>query len=87
MRASEERRISRPQSIGVTVSETIPETRMAKVRVSANSRRKRPMIPPRKISGMKAATRDRLIEITVKPICREPLSAARRGRMPASRLR
>ena len=64
------------QSIGVTVSDTIIETMMAKVRVSENSRNRRPGMPPMNRSGMKAAIRDTLIETMVKPICPVPASAA-----------
>ena len=37
-----------------------------------------------KISGMKTATREMLIDITVKPIWRAPISAACSGGMPRS---
>ena len=37
-----------------------------------------------KISGMNTATREMLIDITVKPICRAPTSAACNGGMPCS---
>ena len=40
------------------------------------------MMPPMKISGMNTATSEMLIDITVKPICREPISAARIGSTP-----
>ena len=40
-----------------------------------------------KISGVKAAISDRLIDSTVKPICLAPSSAAGYGAMPRSRLR
>ena len=49
---------------------------MAKVRVSENSRNSRPTMPSMKISGVKAAISDRLIDSTVKPICLAPSSAA-----------
>lgn len=58
------------------VSDTTVETTMAKVRVTENSRNSRPTMPSMKISGVKAATSDRLIESTVKPICLAPSSAA-----------
>ncbi len=64
------------QIIGVIVSDTTVETAIAKVSVSENSRSRRPTIPSMKISGVKAATSDRLIESTVKPICLAPSSAA-----------
>ena len=75
------------QIIGVTVSETTVDTTMAKVSVSENSRSSRPTIPSMKISGVKAAISDRLIDSTVKPICLAPSSAAASGAMPCSRLR
>ena len=49
---------------------------MAKVSVSENSRSSRPTMPSMKISGVKAAISDRLIDSTVKPICLAPSSAA-----------
>ncbi len=75
------------QTIGVRVSDTTVDTTTAKVRVSENSRKKAPMMPPMKMSGTKAATSDRLIDTTVKPICFEPSSAARIGGTPRSMLR
>ena len=62
--------------MGVKVSETMPETRTAKLKVTANSWNKRPTSPPMNRSGMKTATSEVLMEITVKPICLAPLSAA-----------
>ena len=79
--------MKRPQIMGVTVRDTKAEARMAKVSVSENSRNMRPMIPGMKSSGMKAAINDRLMEMTVNPICRAPISAARIGLTPASMLR
>ena len=75
------------QIIGVTVSDTKVEITIAKVSVSENSRNTRPTTPSMNSSGMNAAISDRLIEITVKPICRAPSSAARIGEWPFSRLR
>ncbi len=54
------------------------------VSVIANSWNSRPRMPPMKISGMNTATSDRLIDTTVKPICREPISAACIGGTPRS---
>ena len=42
----------------------------------ANSRKSRPRIPPIKRTGIKTATNDTVIETIVKPISREPFSAA-----------
>ena len=53
--------------------------------VTANSRNSRPTLPAMSRIGMKTATSDVLIESTVKPISREPLSAACSGGSPASR--
>ena len=75
------------QIIGVTDSDTTVETTIAKASVTENSRNSRPTMPPMNSSGMNAAISDRLIETTVKPICRAPSSAACIGDMPASRLR
>ena len=75
------------QIIGVTVSDTTVETAIAKASVTENSRKTRPTTPVMNKSGMKAATSDMLIEITVKPIWRAPSIAACIGVMPFSRLR
>ncbi len=69
------------------VSDTSVETTIAKVSVSENSRSSLPTMPSMKISGVKAAISDRLIDSTVKPICFAPSCAAWKGRMPCSRLR
>ena len=74
--ARRRRRMKRAQIIGVTVSDTTVDTTIAKASVSENSRNRRPTMPPMNRSGMKAAISDRLIEMTVKPICRAPSSAA-----------
>ena len=42
------------------------------------------MIPPISNSGMNTATSEMLIDSTVKPISREPVSAASSGAMPSS---
>ena len=55
--------------------------------VTANSRNRRPTMPPMKSSGMKTAMSERLIESTVKPISREPCSVASSGLIPSSRWR
>ena len=61
-----------------------PETRMARLTVTANSWNSRPISPPMNSSGMNTATSEVLIEITVKPICRAPLKAACIGASPCS---
>ena len=50
----------------------------------ANSRNSLPRIPLRKSTGIKTATSDTVIEIIVKPISREPFSAASIAPSPAS---
>ena len=58
--------------MGVVVSETTIETRMAAERVTANSRNSRPMMPPISSIGMNTAISEMLMESTVKPIPRHP---------------
>ena len=70
--------------IGVAVSDTSIDTRIAEDNTTANSRNKRPTTPPINRIGMNTATSDRLIDTTVKPISRAPFSAASRGAMPCS---
>ena len=50
------------------------------VTVTANSRSRRPTMPPISSSGINTATSDRLIETMVNPISPAPLIAASRGR-------
>ena len=52
--------------------------------VTANSRNTRPTMPPISSTGMNTAMRAKVIEMMVKPISAEPLSAASNGRMPPS---
>ncbi len=73
--------------MGVRVIETIPEIRMAVQMVTANSRNKRPRMPAMKRIGMNTAASDRVMETIVKPISREPLSAASYGFSPFSMCR
>ena len=61
-----------------------PDTRMARLTVTANSWNSRPIRPPMNSNGMNTATSDALMEITVKPICRAPLKAACIGESPRS---
>ena len=70
--------------IGVVVSETTSEIRMAADNTMANSWNKRPSTPPISNIGMNTAISDRLMEMTVKPISREPVSAACQGEAPRS---
>ena len=71
--------------MGVVVSDTSSETAMATLRVTANSRKSLPTIPPINRIGMKTAISEVLIESTVKPISREPFIAASKGFIPSSR--
>ncbi len=75
---------SRAHIIGVRVSETMAETTTEMVSTIANSRKSRPTMPVMKRSGMKTAMSETLSEMTVKPICRAPLSAASIGASPIS---
>ena len=68
--------------MGVVVSETTMETRMAIERVTANSRNRRPTMPPMSRMGMNTAISEMLMEKTVKPISCAPWSAAVKGVMP-----
>src|SRR5258708_39127970 len=71
--------------MGVVVREMTMETRMAVERVMANSRKRRPTIPPMRSKGMKTAISEMLMVKTVKPISFAPLRVAAEGSMPASR--
>ena len=73
--------------MGVSVSETNPETRIATAMVTANSWNSRPMSPPSSSTGMNTATSDSVIEMTVKLISRLPLIAASMTDSPCSRWR
>jgi len=57
---------------------------MATDRVTANSWNSRPTMPPMNSTGRNTATSDRLIDSTVKPTSRAPLSAAASGVRPSS---
>ena len=65
--------------IGVVVSETTSETPIATDRVTANSRNRRPTMPPISSSGMNTATSETLMLTTVKPISCAPRRAACNG--------
>ncbi|MNS98511.1 hypothetical protein D3C72_1328810 [compost metagenome] len=74
----------RAHIIGVRVSETTSEIRIATARVMANSRNSRPTTSAMNSSGISTAISDRVREIRVKPICLAPLSAACIGLSPSS---
>ena len=71
--------MKREHIIGASVSDTSAETTIEAVTVSANSRNSRPMMPLMSRSGMNTAISEQEIDTTVKPISREPLSAAVNG--------
>ena len=74
----------REHIIGLKVSDTMAETKIVKVTVTANSRNSRPTMPPMNKSGINTATSEMLIEMMVKPISPAPLKAACSGLMPSS---
>src|SRR5882762_4955120 len=65
--------------IGVVVSETSSETRMATDKVTANSRNSRPTMPPMRRMGVNTATSETLTERTVNPIARALQGRLHRG--------
>ncbi len=70
--------------MGDRVNDTNADTAIVIVTVTANSRNSRPMMPPISSSGMNTATSEMLMDMMVKPISFEPLSAASRGGNPSS---
>ena len=68
----------------MSVSETKPEVMIATAMVTANSRNTRPTMPPISSTGMNTAISEKVIDTMVKPISRDPFSAASNGRMPPS---
>ncbi len=77
----------RLQSMGVSVTETTPEIRMATQIVTENSRNSRPSTPPMKRTGMNTAASDSVIDTIVNPISRDPTSDAVSGSSPISTCR
>ena len=73
--------------VGESVNATNADTTMVIVKVMANSRNSRPMMPPISSSGMNTATSEMLMERMVKPISPAPLSVASSGDKPASMCR
>ena len=67
-----------------SVSDTSAETAIEAVTVRANSRNRRPMMPPISSKGMNTAISEQEIDRTVKPISLEPLIAASNGEAPSS---
>ena len=72
-------------SMGVVVSDTRNETAMATLRVTANSRKSLPTMPPMSRMGINTAIKEVLMERTVNPISFEPFIAASKGFIPISR--
>ena len=70
--------------MGVSVSETTAEIRMATASVIANSWNRRPTTSPMNSSGISTAISETVSEMMVKPICLAPLSAASSGASPFS---
>ena len=62
--------------IGVVLSDTTSDTRMATESVMANSRKRRPTSPPIIRIGIKTAIRETLMDKTVKPTSCAPFKAA-----------
>jgi len=75
---------TREHSIGVSVSDTMPEMRMATEMTTPNCANMRPTTPPMNRTGMNTATSEMVMEMMVKPTSREPTSAAWKGSMPSS---
>ena len=65
--------------MGVRVTDTTPEIKMATVMVTANSLNRRPKTPPRKSTGMNTAASDSVMLTMVKPISAEPACDAASG--------
>src|ERR1700722_7292546 len=73
--------------IGVSVNAMMPDMTMATLTVTANSRNRRPMMPPMNSSGMNTAISENVIDTMVKPLSRAPRSAASIGGTPLSTCR
>ena len=84
---SDDARRNRLHSIGVSVTETTPEMRIAVVSVIANSRNSRPSTPRRNRIGMNTAVSDTVIVRIVNAISPDPVRAASSGEAPRSMCR
>ena len=73
--------------IGVSVKETIADTKIVTLSVTANSRKSLPMTSPINSSGINTATSETLKDTMVKPISDAPLRDAGSGSMPSSTYR
>ena len=69
-------RSSRLHNIGVRLNEMNPESRMAAIIVTENSRNNLPITPPIKRTGIKTAASEIVIDKIVKLISLEPFMAA-----------
>ena len=70
--------------MGVSVSDTTAEIKIATAMVMANSWNSRPTTSPMNSSGISTAISEMVSEMMVKPICCAPLSAAAKGASPCS---
>ena len=70
--------------IGVSVSDTTAEIRIATASVIANSRNSRPTTSPMNSSGISTAISENVSEMIVKPICSRPSARASSGGSPSS---
>src|SRR3984957_11051834 len=80
-------RKNRAHIIDVNVSDTIADTTIVTLSVTANSRNNRPTTSAMNNSGISAAISDTLNEIIVNPICSDPFNAASSGDSPSSKYR
>ncbi len=80
-------RSQRLHSIGVSDSDTKPDTSTAAMMVTANSCSSLPSTPPMNSTGMNTAASDSVMETMVKPTSRAPSSVACIGVLPISRWR
>ena len=71
----------RLHSIGVRLSETKPEIRIATLMVTANSWNSRPTMPPMNSTGMNTAASESVMERIVKPISRRALERRLHARL------
>src|SRR5699024_6236443 len=71
--------------MGDSIKEIKKEINTATEGVTANSLNKRPINPPTNHMGIKTATSEKLIAVTVKLTSRRPRTAARKGLSPFSK--
>jgi hypothetical protein len=77
----------RDDSIGSRVNETNSETSTAKATVMPKAKKKRPMMPLMKATGMKTAMTEKVVASTASPISLVPSRAAVTWSSPCSRCR